>query len=144
MANELAQKGATDQETRGRAARTKGRVRVGLSDEVPERGRLVVDIDDNLTIGIFRIDGELYAYQNTCAHQGGPVCQGRILPRVVEILDTSKEGLGQRWDETDMHIICPWHGFEYSIKTGKHAGDCRIHLRSFRVSEDAGVIDIEI
>src|SRR6478735_8500438 len=31
------------------------------SEEVPERGRLVVDIHDD-TIGLFRIDGKLYAY----------------------------------------------------------------------------------
>lgn len=144
MANELAQKGSTDQEKRGHTPHLKGRIKVGRSEDVPERGRLVVDVDDSLTIGIFRIEGKLFAYLNTCFHQGGPVCQGRILPRVVEVLDADKEGLGQRWDETDMHIVCPWHGFEYSIKTGEHAGDHRIHLRSFEAAEADGVIYVDL
>ena len=26
-------------------------------------------------VGVFRIDGNFYAWQNTCPHQGGPVCR---------------------------------------------------------------------
>ena len=58
---------------------TSQRVYVGASARVPEGGRLVVDVGDT-TIGIFRFQGQLYAYLNTCAHQGGPVCQGKIIP----------------------------------------------------------------
>ena len=53
---------------------------------MPEGGRLVVDVGET-TIGIFRVDGNLYAYLNKCAHQGGPVCQGKIIPRVNEVID---------------------------------------------------------
>ena len=121
-----------------------GRVSVGLSSDLPDRGKLVVDLAPNLTIGLFRIDGQLYAYENKCVHQGGPVCQGRILPRVVDKINSANEYLGQDWDEQDMHIVCPWHGFEYSIKTGEHAGDSRIHLRAFKVDESEGVIYVEL
>ena len=27
---------------------------------------------------------------------------------------------GHTWDENDPHIVCAWHGFEYSIKTERH------------------------
>ncbi|WP_229686459.1 Rieske (2Fe-2S) protein [Longimycelium tulufanense] len=112
---------------------------IGSSDLVPERGRYIVDIEGT-TIGIFRLDGVLYAYENICAHQGGPVCQGRIVPRVRERLDDAKQAIGLTFDETDMHIVCPWHGFEYSITTGIHAGDPSFRLRAFPVEEREGTI----
>ena len=47
---------------------TSQKVFVGAGERVPEGGRLVVDIGE-ITIGIFRVDGNLYAYLNRCAHQ---------------------------------------------------------------------------
>ena len=63
----------------------KQRYDVGPSEVVPDAGRLVVDAGGTV-VGVFRVDGRLYAYQNTCAHQGGPVCQGKLLPRIAEQL----------------------------------------------------------
>ena len=60
-------------------------VDVGAPDDVPERGRLVVEIagpDGPVTLGVFRFAGRLHAWENVCAHQGGPACQGRIVSRV--------------------------------------------------------------
>src|SRR5688572_30928605 len=59
------------------------------SDGIPEGGRLVVDIGDN-TVGIFRVRGQLFAYENTCPHMGGPVCQGLIIPAVQSEEHTSE------------------------------------------------------
>jgi nitrite reductase/ring-hydroxylating ferredoxin subunit len=139
-----AQKGEQDQARGVKAATGPRKVRIGRADSLPERGRLVVDIDATLTVGVFRLDDQLFAYENTCAHSGGPVCQGRILPRVIEVIDSAKKIHGQNWDESDMHIVCPWHGFEYSIKTGQHAGDASIRLRSFPVHEADGDIYVEV
>ena len=94
---------------------------MGTGEKVPEGGRLVVDVGET-TIGIFRVDGKLYAYLNRCAHQGGPVCQGKIIPRVTEVIDGGGESHGFAFDESSPHIVCPWHGFEYDIKTGVHPG----------------------
>jgi len=137
-------KGEQDQARGTSTASAKRKVLIGASDSLPEGGRLVIDIDKSLTVGVFRLDNQLYAYENICAHSGGPVCQGRILPRVVEIIDSAKKVHGQNWDKSDMHIVCPWHGFEYSIKTGQHAGDANIHLRSFPVHEAEGGIYVEV
>jgi nitrite reductase/ring-hydroxylating ferredoxin subunit len=137
-------KGAEDQAIRAPDAGRKRKVLVARSEDLPEQGRLVVDIDNKLTIGIFRLDNQLYAYANACTHSGGPVCQGRILPGVVEVLDSAKTMHGQNWDTSDMHIVCPWHGYEYSIKTGRHAGDPSIRLRSFPIHEAQGDIYVEL
>ncbi|WP_050418963.1 Rieske (2Fe-2S) protein [Bradyrhizobium tropiciagri] len=111
----------------------------GASSDVPERGRLVVDAD-GLIVGIFRIDGELHAYENRCAHMRGPVCQGLIVSRVVEIIDASKAIIGSCFDDREPHIVCPWHGAEFSIRTGRHAGHSSMKLRTVPVEEYDGRI----
>ncbi len=113
---------------------TSQRVFVGTSGDVPPNGRLVVDVGA-ITIGIFRVDGKLYAYQNTCAHQGGPVCQGKMVPRVTEVIEPDGSSRGFAFDESDPHIVCPWHGFEYSIKTGTHPGRSSARLIRVNVEE---------
>ena len=109
------------------------------SDEVPERGRLVVDIGD-ATLGIFRVDGLLYAYENTCPHQGGPVCQGLVIPAVRELLTEDQAATGYAFDESEMRIVCPWHGYEFSIATGSHPGAPEIRLTPIPVYEKEGQI----
>lgn len=113
---------------------TSQKVFVGAGERVSEGGRLVVDVGDT-TIGIFRVGGNLYAYLNKCAHQGGPVCQGKIIPRVNEVIDAGGESHGFAFDEAHLHIVCPWHGFEYDIKTGVHPGRRSARLISVPVEE---------
>jgi nitrite reductase/ring-hydroxylating ferredoxin subunit len=112
---------------------------IGDSQMVCEKGRIVVNAA-GLTIGVFRLNGSLFAYENVCVHQGGPVCQGRLIPKVREALDERKVSLWMEFETNDLHIVCPWHGFEYSVRTGRHAGDMRLRLRSFPVSEENGEI----
>lgn len=119
-------------------------VDVAASDDVPERGRLVVEIDGTTTVGIFRFAGRLYAWENVCAHQGGPACQGRILSRVRERLDAEQRSLGMRFDEDTMHVVCPWHGYEYDVTTGRHPGVPGASLRSFPVAEAEGRIRVTV
>jgi nitrite reductase/ring-hydroxylating ferredoxin subunit len=112
---------------------------VGCSADVPEGGRLVVDAGQK-TIGVFRVQGRLYAYENTCPHQGGPVCQGLVIPPVNEILDEQRASIGFAFDDGDLRIVCPWHGFEFSIKTGCHPAAARFKLRPVSVEEEDGTI----
>lgn len=115
----------------------------GESGDVPDGGRLVVDITGT-SVGIFRLDGNLHAYENVCVHQGGPVCQGLLVPRVVEVLDDGLAARGMRFDENDLHIVCPWHGFEYSVRTGSHPGNPDLRLRRIPVSEEEGRIYVAL
>ncbi len=114
---------------------TSQRFFVGTSDRVPEGGKLVVDVGDK-TVGIFRIEGKLHAWENKCSHQGGPVCQGKIIPRVTEVIEAGGESRGFAFDESTLHIVCPWHGFEYDIRTGIHPG--RPSARLIRVAVEEG------
>jgi nitrite reductase/ring-hydroxylating ferredoxin subunit len=118
-------------------------VAICKSVDVVNGGRLIVDVGD-LTVGIFRIDGVLYAYDNVCAHQGGPACQGRMVPRVAEVLDENKAAHGRTFHESEMHVVCPWHGAEYVITTGEHVTVPEMRLRSFPVDEQEGNIVITL
>lgn len=96
-------------------------VRVCRVDELEDRGKLVVEIDD-LQVGVFRLGDEFFAWKNVCPHQGGPVCQGRIYSKVLEVLDGDRKSRGRDYDESVAHIVCPWHGLEFDIRTGAFAG----------------------
>ena len=113
-----------------------------LTEDVLEGGRVVVDVQGT-EIGIFRLDGRLYAWENRCAHFGGPVCQGVLMNRVVERLDGEKRSLGDDFDD-QLHIVCPWHGYEYDIRTGEHPADPKARLRPIDVEEREGEILVRL
>jgi nitrite reductase/ring-hydroxylating ferredoxin subunit len=91
-------------------------------------------------VGVFKHDDNFYAYSNTCAHSGGPACEGVMIPQVVDIIAEDKTYQGQTFDESKMHFVCPWHGWEYDLKTGASIGDRRLKLRRFEVVQRDGAI----
>lgn len=121
---------------------TTSRFVVARSDDIPERGRVVISAAGR-EVGIFRVDSELYAWENYCVHAGGPICQGLQIPRVVEVLNEQMESVGEVFSEEDLHIVCPWHGYEYNVKTGEHPADARIHLTAVSVVEENGEVVVE-
>ena len=114
----------------------------GRSDTIPPNGRLVVDIGDT-TVGIFRVGGRLVAYENSCPHMGGPVCQGLIIPAVRELVDDRRVSTGYAFDESEMRIVCPWHGYEFNLRTGQHPGS-RYRLRKLHVQVEGGELYVEL
>ena len=75
-------------------------------------------------IGIFNLDGAFYALKNACAHQGARVCLGKIvgtaLPSDVYEYQYGREG---------QILRCPWHEWEYDIKTGESVFDPKVSVR---------------
>jgi nitrite reductase/ring-hydroxylating ferredoxin subunit len=63
---------------------------------------------------------------------------------VRERIDTDGASHGLTFDGNDPHVVCPWHGFEYRITTGEHAGVPSIRLRSFAVTEEGGEIRVAL
>ncbi len=90
--------------------------------------------------GVFRHDGGYYAYRNLCPHQGGPVCEGMQIPKVLAVLDDEGKFRGHTYRESEMHFVCPWHGYEYNMKTGECAGDPAIRLHKQEVLERDGSV----
>ena len=113
------------------------------SDQVPEGGRLVVDIGDT-TVGVFRVGGRLFAYLNTCPHMGGPVCQGLMIPAVREVVGDDKVSRGYAFDESEPRIVCPWHGYEFAIESGSHPARSSIRLTPVTVEEQDGEVYVTL
>ncbi len=91
---------------------------VGKLTEFKDGDRRIIFVGDN-EIGVFRHDGKFYAYSNYCLHQGGPACEGLTIAKVEERLRPDKTSEGLFFSETEMHFVCPWHGYEYDMKTGE-------------------------
>jgi nitrite reductase (NADH) small subunit len=90
---------------------------------------------DGLEIGVYRWRGRFYAYRNHCFHQGGPVCEGMLLGKVEDVIAADRTHLGQRFNDDDPHMVCPWHGWEFRLLTGESATDPRLRLQQFTVVE---------
>jgi nitrite reductase/ring-hydroxylating ferredoxin subunit len=97
-----------------------------------------------LEVGIFRIGGRLVAYENRCAHQGGPVCSGEVIGKTEVVLGPRGAIVEERYSTQCLHLVCPWHGWEYQLDTGVCSVDERIRLRAFIVHEEDGEVYLEL
>jgi nitrite reductase/ring-hydroxylating ferredoxin subunit len=104
---------------------------VAKSSEMKDGDRRIVTAGKR-EIGVFHKSGAYYAYSNICLHQGGPACEGMLTQNVVDVFAEDRTYQGQVFGD-EMHFVCPWHGYEYDIKTGECIGDRRLKLRKFEV-----------
>lgn len=58
----------------------------------------VVQIAPDKEVALFNINGVIYALDNICPHQGGPLGEGEV---------------------EDYCVICPWHGWTFDVRTGE-------------------------
>lgn len=90
-------------------------------------------------VGLWGEDGRLHAFENRCPHQGGPVCRGRVFPEVVATVEADGRVV-EEFDTDRPRIVCPWHGWEFELPSGRCAADDRWHLRRLKVYERDGRI----
>ena len=72
-------------------------VEIAPVSDLPNGERLFVDLSDK-PIVIFNIAGQLFAIGDVCSHDDGPLGDGLL---------------------EDHNIVCPRHGAEYDVRTGK-------------------------
>jgi nitrite reductase/ring-hydroxylating ferredoxin subunit len=109
-----------------------GELVIGKASAFPDPGRRVVELD-GAEIGVFCVNGRFTAFENVCPHMGGPVCQGKIIPRVQELIAEDKTSLGFAFSKDQISVACPWHGYEFDIQTGQHQGNPRLRLRLVKI-----------
>ena len=54
----------------------------------------------SLVVGVYNCGGSLYAIEDRCSHDDGPLCEGE-------------------WDEDLCRVICPRHGSAFELSTGR-------------------------
>jgi nitrite reductase/ring-hydroxylating ferredoxin subunit len=113
------------------------------SDDIRESDG-VLAIVDGIELGVFRVNGELVAYENRCRHQGGPVCTGAVLGKLEAVLGPGGTIVEERFSDRELHLVCPWHGWEYHLATGVNTVDPALRLRSFPVSERDGRVYVSV
>jgi nitrite reductase (NADH) small subunit len=104
--------------------------------------RLLVAGGSEIGVRLYR--GEFFAYENRCLHQGGPVCEGLIVARVEEVVGADGERVEQRFSETEIHLVCPWHAFEYDLHTGELVSDRRRRLPRYEVVVRDGEVYVRV
>jgi len=118
-------------------------VHVGTLAEFGDGDRRIVS-SGSVEVGVFRWSGEFYAYSNICLHQGGPACEGLIMHQVEDVVSADRKYCRQTFSETNVNFVCPWHGYEYDIRTGEFVGDRKRKLRSYKVVTRGNDVYVEI
>lgn len=73
-------------------------VKVAAVGEIPVGGSKLVEID-YVRVALFNLEGTIYAIEDVCTHDGGPLVEGEVL-----------EGC---------QVMCPRHGARFDIRTGE-------------------------
>jgi nitrite reductase/ring-hydroxylating ferredoxin subunit len=97
--------------------------------------RQLVDVD-GVEIAVVNVEGNLYAFRNTCPHQGASMIFGPITGTMLPS-EPQKYQYG-----CDNEIVrCPLHGWEFEMKSGKSifAPD-KVSIKTFEVREEEGFI----
>jgi 3-phenylpropionate/trans-cinnamate dioxygenase ferredoxin subunit len=78
-------------------------------------------------IGVYNCDGALYAIEDRCSHDDGPLCEGV-------------------WDPEARTVDCPRHGARFDLTTGRPLTlPAYLPVRAFpvRVEDGAVVVDVD-
>jgi len=107
---------------------------VGAVHDLPPGSSTIVYPDEVKSgVGVFNVAGEFYALKNTCPHMGGPLCRGRV--RGTSMAEATEDGrLEMHWVRNGEIISCPWHHWEFEIKTGRTIFSSRRRVISYPVS----------
>jgi len=97
-------------------------VKVASLSELPAGTGKAVEVNGK-TVALFNVNGEVYATDNTCLHQGGPLGEGML--------------------EGDV-ITCPWHMWQYNVKTGENLEDSMLKVDTYPVRVSGDDVEVEI
>jgi 3-phenylpropionate/trans-cinnamate dioxygenase ferredoxin subunit len=103
---------------------------VPLIDVCPEAelqsGAVRIVETPTVKIGVFNAGGELYAIEDRCSHDDGPLAEGEF-------------------DAESCLVVCPRHGSEFDVRTGKPRSlPAYIPVATYPVVVEQGVIKVEV
>jgi DMSO/TMAO reductase YedYZ heme-binding membrane subunit/nitrite reductase/ring-hydroxylating ferredoxin subunit len=97
-------------------------IAVGAPASIPDRAGLVIAGPLGERIAVFRDGARVGALANVCAHQNGPLGEGRVL---------------------DGCVTCPWHGFQYRLEDGCSPPPFTEKVAPHRVRLARGIVEVE-
>jgi 3-phenylpropionate/trans-cinnamate dioxygenase ferredoxin component len=97
---------------------------VGPLVELPPGEMRLVEAEP-YAVGVYNCDGELYALEDRCSHDDGPLCLGQ-------------------WDPERCVAVCPRHGASFDIRSGRALTlPAYLPVRTFPVRVEDGVVTVE-
>ncbi|GAA3412522.1 Rieske (2Fe-2S) protein [Paenibacillus hodogayensis] len=111
---------------------------VSAVEELPEGTFKIVQIGKR-SVGVYNVKGDYYAVLNYCPHQGAELCRGTVCGTTLE--SQVYEFIYGR----DQEILrCPWHGWEFDLKSGKSLFSDKVRTRSYPVVVENGTVQLVI
>jgi 3-phenylpropionate/trans-cinnamate dioxygenase ferredoxin subunit len=106
---------------------------VARADEIAPGERKLVSVRGRDVV-VFNVKGEYFALLDRCPHQGGSLCRGKL----VGLVESDEPGR-YRYHRAGEIIRCPWHGWEFDLRTGKSWCDpARTWAKSYPSSVQPG------
>jgi len=106
---------------------------VARTDEIADGAAKLVHVEGR-AIAVYNVKGEFFAIANRCPHEGADLCKGKI----VALFEADAPG-EVRISRHGELVRCPWHGWEFDIRTGKSWCDpARTRVKSYDVEVQKG------
>jgi 3-phenylpropionate/trans-cinnamate dioxygenase ferredoxin component len=96
------------------------------TDELPEGEMRLVTAEDGRVIGVFNCGGELFAIEDRCSHDDGPLAEGEF-------------------DAASCTVECPRHGSLFDLRTGRPKSlPAYMPVETFAARFDDGEVKLEV
>src|SRR2546421_3056935 len=100
-------------------------IEVAAADAFPTGSSKIVR-HRSLFVGVYNCGGELYAIEDRCSHDDGPLCEGD-------------------WDEDMCRVVCPRHGSAFDLSSGTPLGPPAYEpVKTYPVSIVDGVVRVDV
>ncbi len=97
-------------------------VKMATLAELPVGGAMEVEFEGRV-YALFNIDGQISVIDGICPHQGGPLAEGCL------------EGT---------MVTCPWHGWQFDVRSGKTPLGPKIKQAVFEVKIEGGDVLVAV
>jgi nitrite reductase/ring-hydroxylating ferredoxin subunit/DMSO/TMAO reductase YedYZ heme-binding membrane subunit len=89
----------------------------GSADAIPVGSAKIVRLPEGREAAIFRTSEGFFALSNACSHQLGPLGEGCV---------------------RDGYVRCPWHGYEFHLRTGRAPAPFKDSVPAYRLRVESG------
>jgi nitrite reductase (NADH) small subunit len=97
-------------------------VKLATLDELPPGGSKEVEHGGRI-YALFNVDGVISAIDGLCPHQGGPLADGPL---------------------GGTYVTCPWHGWQFCVRTGKTTLNAKLKQPVFEVKVEGLDVLVEV
>ena len=97
-------------------------IQIASVDECPA-GSCIERVAAGRVVALFCVDGDYFALEGVCPHQGGPLGRGVL---------------------SGCTVTCPWHGWQFDVRDGQHRISPSIRQPRIQVKTANGTIYVQL